>query len=56
MKRPGCGLHVRFPRIYASLKRAGHDSGKAIEILLDASRSNKHSLMWIRAVRRTSCK
>lgn len=46
------GMHDRYPRVYSALKRQGHDAAKAIEIILEARRGNRHALMWIRAIAR----
>jgi hypothetical protein len=41
---------IRFPRIYAMIKAAGHDSAKAAEILIDAQRKDAHARIWIKAL------
>jgi hypothetical protein len=41
---------TRFPRIYALLKAAGHDSMKATEILRDARYNDAHARIWIKAI------
>lgn len=38
----------KYPRTYAMLKRAGHSPAKAVEIIIDAQRGDKHALMWVR--------
>jgi hypothetical protein len=40
----------RFPRIYALLKAAGHDSAKAAEILRDARCNDAHARTWIKTI------
>jgi len=37
---------------YLLLKRAGHGSAKACEIILDASRGDQWALFWIKMLRR----
>jgi hypothetical protein len=49
MIRPGTA-EVRWPRIYRTLRAAGHDPAKATEILLDAKRKDNHARAWIKAV------
>ena len=52
MTRPrGLPVEQRWPRLYAKLKRLGHDAAKAVEILLDAKRGDKHALAWCRMAR-----
>ena len=45
-------MHLKFPRLYALLKRHGHNPAKAVEILLDASRRDRHALQWIKTLHR----
>lgn len=46
-------MEMRAPRLYRKLKSL-HGAAKAVEIMLDASRGNKYSINWIKAVRRLS--
>jgi hypothetical protein len=41
---------IRFPRITALLKAAGHDPVEAAEILLDAQRNDLPARTWIAAI------
>jgi hypothetical protein len=41
---------IRFPRITALLKAAGHDPVEAAEILLDAQRNDFHARTWIAGI------
>jgi hypothetical protein len=41
---------IRFPRIYALLMAAGHDSAKAAEILFDARCKDIHARVWIKTI------
>lgn len=41
---------MRHRRVYEMLKRAGHSPAKAIEILVDARRGNRHAVDWVRAI------
>jgi hypothetical protein len=45
------GFDEQYPRLYAKLKAIGHNPAKAIEILIDARRKNKHALQWCRMAR-----
>lgn len=45
---------TRFRRIHAMLCAYGHSTQKSIEIIIDAKRGNKHSLSWIRTIRRAA--
>lgn len=42
---------MRYPRVYWTLRHAGHCAAKAMEIILDASRGDKYALAWIKACR-----
>jgi hypothetical protein len=41
---------IRFPRITALLKAAGHHPAETAEILLDAQRNDLHARTWIGAI------
>ena len=41
---------IRFHRIFALLKAAGHDAAKAAEIVIDAQRKDAHARIWIRTI------
>ena len=43
---------MRYRRVYKMLIAYGHDATKALEIVLDARRKDKHALCWIRTIRR----
>jgi hypothetical protein len=43
-----------YNRIYARLRDFGHTPTKALEILIDARRGDRHALQWIRLVRNHS--
>ncbi len=43
-------MYAHYPRIYAMLKRMGHDPAKAETILLDATRGDPWSLGWVKAM------
>lgn len=45
-------MSYRYPRIYKLLKRTGFSPAKAVEMLLDARRGDKHALDFIRVCRR----
>lgn len=38
---------MSYRHTYAMLKRAGHTPAKAAEIVLDASRGDRHALRWV---------
>ena len=42
-----------YPRVYALLKRAGFSPVKALEVIFDAKRGDRHALTCIRLLRRT---
>jgi hypothetical protein len=42
---------MKHHRVYEMLKRFGHESFKAAEIVLDARRGDRWALDWIRMVR-----
>lgn len=48
------GYHARYARVYRALKRMGFSPAKALEILIDASRSDSHALAFVRIARRHS--
>ena len=41
-----------YPLVYRLLKDAGHNTAKAVELLLDAKRGDEWALIWIRVLRR----
>ena len=45
-------FHESYPRLYRALIGDGHDAAKAIEILLEAKRGDKHSLAWCKMMRK----
>lgn len=46
------GYDGSYPRVYARLKAHGHDAAKALEILIACKRKDRHSLNWVRMMRR----
>ena len=51
MQKNKSWVSVKHQRVYEMLKRIGHTPLKALEIVIDASRGDKHALTWIRIAR-----
>lgn len=45
-------VEQRYPRLYRALKAQGHSAAKAVEILIDARRRDKHALRWCKIIAR----
>ena len=44
---------MKHKKVYEMLKVYGHTPLKAAEIVLDASRGDRHALTWVKVIRRS---